>query len=147
VQNIKLLGGMAPTCYVEQLIYDCRLMNAALADGRDSALLYRKWMIDSDAGLDPQAFILTPANAITIAQAIVSAPNAYDAGKQAALAAIRLLRDGAAAGQLKIGPREVPWLDMMQDTVEELPADEGVFIDQMMGLVDTTKFVAADYDL
>src|SRR5208283_2015025 len=64
VQNIKLLGGMAPTCYVEQLIYDCRLMNAALADGRDAALLYRKWMIDSDAALDPQAYILTPENSV-----------------------------------------------------------------------------------
>jgi methanol--5-hydroxybenzimidazolylcobamide Co-methyltransferase len=29
VQNIKLLGGMAPTCYMEQLAYDCRLMNTA----------------------------------------------------------------------------------------------------------------------
>jgi methanol---5-hydroxybenzimidazolylcobamide Co-methyltransferase len=48
VQNIKLLGGMAPTCYLEQLIYDCRLMNEALADGRDAALLYRKWMVNSD---------------------------------------------------------------------------------------------------
>ena len=41
VQNIKLLGGMAPICYLEQLIYDCRLMNEALADGPDAALLYR----------------------------------------------------------------------------------------------------------
>ena len=32
VQNVRLLGGMAPTCYVEQLIYDCRLMNQAIAD-------------------------------------------------------------------------------------------------------------------
>ncbi len=33
VQNIKLLGGMAPTCYMEQLIYDCRLMNTARSHG------------------------------------------------------------------------------------------------------------------
>ena len=68
VQNIKLLGGMAPTCYVEQLIYDCRLMNEALADGRDAALLYRKWMVSSDASRDPQAYVLTPESAIAIAQ-------------------------------------------------------------------------------
>ena len=42
-----LLGAMAPTCYVEQLIYDCRLMNQALAEGREGALLYRKWMVNS----------------------------------------------------------------------------------------------------
>ena len=29
---------MAPTCYVEQIIYDCRIMNLALADGRDATL-------------------------------------------------------------------------------------------------------------
>ena len=67
VQNIKLLGGMAPTCYVEQLIYDCRLMNRRLPTAGTRALLYRKWMVASDAALDPQAYILTPANAIEIA--------------------------------------------------------------------------------
>ena len=37
VQNVRLLAGMAPTCYLEQLIYDCRLMNCALAEGRAAA--------------------------------------------------------------------------------------------------------------
>jgi methanol--5-hydroxybenzimidazolylcobamide Co-methyltransferase len=134
---------MAPTCYVEQLIYDCRLMNAALADGRDAALLYRKWMIDSDAALDPQAYILTPESSLAIAQAIIAAPDYYTAGKAAALTAIRLLRDG----DVKIPEREHGWLDTMQDAVESLPAHEDEFINQMMGVVDTTKFVAADYGL
>jgi methanol---5-hydroxybenzimidazolylcobamide Co-methyltransferase len=34
VQNIKMLSGMAPTCSMEQLSYDCRLMNTASGDGR-----------------------------------------------------------------------------------------------------------------
>ena len=108
VQNIKLLGGMAPTCYVEQLIYDCRLMNEALADGRDAALLYRKWMVASDAARDPQAYVLTPESAIAIAQAIVSAPNGYDAGKAAALTALRLMRDAHRDGALKIQSARSP---------------------------------------
>ncbi len=147
VQNVKLLGGMAPTCYVEQLIYDCRLMNLALADGRDAALLYRKWMVASDATLDPQAYVLTPESSIAIAQAIVAASDYYQAGKTAALTAIRLLREGLAEGKLKITGRELPWLDTMQDTVESLPLKEDDFINQMMPLVDTAKFVAKDYDL
>ena len=147
VQNVKLLAGMAPTCYVEQLIYDCRLMNLAIADGRDAALLYRKWMVASDAALDPQAYVLTPENCIAIAQAIVAAPDYYQAGKAAALTAIRLLREGLADGRVKIAQRELPWLDTMQDAVEGLPAKEDDFINQMMPLVDTTKFVAKDYDL
>jgi methanol--5-hydroxybenzimidazolylcobamide Co-methyltransferase len=147
VQNIKLLGGMAPTCYVEQLIYDCRLMNQALADGRDAALLYRKWMVNSDAGLDAQAYVLTPTNAITIAETIVNSPSAYEAGKSAALTAVRLMREAHEAGGLKIHPREVSWLNRIQKAVEELPSDENQFIADMMATVDTTRFVAADYGL
>ncbi len=147
VQNIKLLGGMAPTCYVEQLIYDCRLMNQALADGRDAALLCRKWMVDSDAALDPQAYVLTPDSAIAIAQAIVAAPNPYVAGKSAALTALRLMREGHHGGRLKIHPRELPWLERIAKTVEALPATESEFIDEMMGQVDTTRFVPTDYGL
>ena len=147
VQNIKLLAGMAPTCYVEQLIYDCRLMNEALADGRDAALLFRKWLVSSDASRDPQAYVLTPESAIAIGQAIVSAPTAYDAGKAAALTALRLLRDAHRDGALKLQPREVPWLDRMQTTLEALPAKEPEFIEEMMTEVDTTRFVAADYGL
>ena len=108
VQNIKLLGGMAPTCYVEQLIYDCRLMNQALADGRDAALLYRKWMVASDAALDPQAYVLTPESAIAIAQAIVQRAHAYDAGKAAALTAVRLLREAHRDGRSENHPARSP---------------------------------------
>jgi methanol--5-hydroxybenzimidazolylcobamide Co-methyltransferase len=147
VQNIKLLGGMAPTCYVEQLIYDCRLMNQALADGRDAALLYRKWMVNSDAGLDPQAYVLTPESSIAIAHAIVHAPTPLEAGRVAALTAVRLIREGHREGRLKVHTRELPWLDRIQKAVESIPSSEVEFINEMMGEVDTTKFVAKDYQL
>jgi methanol--5-hydroxybenzimidazolylcobamide Co-methyltransferase len=132
---------------MEQLIYDCRLMNEALADGRDAALLYRKWMVSSDASRDPQAYVLTPESSVAIAQAIICAPSAYAAGKAAALTALRLLRDAHRDGALKIHPREIPYLDRLQKTVEALPAKEAEFIDEMMAEVDTTKFVAADYEI
>jgi methanol--5-hydroxybenzimidazolylcobamide Co-methyltransferase len=147
VQNIKLLGGMAPTCYMEQLIYDCRLMNAALADGRDAALLYRKWMVSSDISYDPQAFILSPECAIAVGKSIVSAPNSYDAGKAAARTALRLIREANADGVLKLAPREKPWLDRLEKVLDAMPAGETEFIDKMMAQVDTTKFVAGDYGI
>jgi methanol--5-hydroxybenzimidazolylcobamide Co-methyltransferase len=147
VQNIKLLGGMALTCYVEQLIYDCRLMNEALADGRDAALLYRKWMVSSDAHRDPQAYVLTPDSAIAIAQAIVAAPDACAAGKAAAFTALHLIRDAHIINALKLHPREIPYLDCLERTVEAIPSKESEFIGQMMQQVDTTRFVAKDYDL
>lgn len=147
VQNIKLLGGMAPTCCLEQLIYDCRLMNAALADGPEAARLYRKWMIASDARRDPQAFVLTPESALAIAQAIISAPTAYEAGKAAAVTALRLLRDAHRDGALNIHPREVPWLERLQRSLDSLPPNESEFIEQMMAEVDTAKFIPAEYEL
>jgi hypothetical protein len=110
-------------------------------------LLYRKWMIASDASRDPQAYVLTPESAIAIAQVIVSAPSAYDAGKAAALTAVRRLREAHRDGALKLAPREVPWLDRLQKTVEALPAREEEFIGEMMAEVDTSKFVAADYGI
>jgi methanol--5-hydroxybenzimidazolylcobamide Co-methyltransferase len=147
VQNVKLLSGMAPTCYVEQWICDCRLMNEALADGRDAALLYRQWMVRSDAALDPQPYIRRPESAIDIAKVVTAAPDYYRAGKAAALTAVKLLRDGQAAGAPRIVERKVPWLDTLQDAVESLPARDDEFIGQIMGVVDTAKFVAANYGL
>jgi methanol--5-hydroxybenzimidazolylcobamide Co-methyltransferase len=147
VQNIKLLGGMAPTCYLEQLIYDCRIMNEALAEGSKAALLYRKWLVSSDVHRDPQAYILSPDSAIAIARAIVGGSDAYAAGKAAGLTAVALLRQGHEKGALRIAAREVPWLDRLEETLQALPGKEDQFIDEMMGQVDTSKFVAADYGL
>ena len=147
VQNIKLLGGMAPTCYLEQLIYDCRLMNEALADGRDAALLYRKWMVNSDVSRDPQAYVLSPDSAVTIAQAIIAAPDHFQAGQAAARVALRLIREGHRDGALKLHPREVPWMERMERMLDSLPADESTFVTRMLGEVDTGKFVAADYEI
>ena len=145
VQHIKLLGGMAPTCYVEQLIYDCRLMNTAAGDGEARRL--RDWLARSDAGLDPQAWVLAPENAVRIARAIVSAPDHYTAGIAAAREAIASMREGLAAGALRIPEREIVWLDTLTDALDSLPADEGSFIARMMGEVDTQRFLPAEYGL
>ncbi len=147
VQNVKLLGGLAPICSLEQLVYDCRLMNRALADGRQGALTLRRWLVESDAAHDPQAFILTPENVLAIARAIVAAATPYAAGRAAAATALELLRAGHASGAYRLSPREVPWLERMEERLAELPSDEGRFIDAMLAEVDTSSFVAADYGL
>ena len=147
VQNIKLLGGMAPTCYLEQLAYDCRLFNRAAKDGPSGARQLRDWLVDSDAALDPQAYILAPASVIALAKAIVSQPDPYAAGKAVAAEAIRLMRDAHAAGKLKIDDREQPYLDMMSDALATMPDDESSFIEQTLGTLDTSKFVPAEYEL
>jgi methanol--5-hydroxybenzimidazolylcobamide Co-methyltransferase len=147
VQNVRLLAGMAPTCYLEQLVYDCRLMNRALEEGRESALTLRRWLVDSDAALDPQAWVLTPEHVIAIARAIVSAPNHYQAGVAAARCAVDLLRAGHNAGRLKIVPREVSVLDTMSTQLDELPADESAFIETQMAVADPSRYLPAEYGL
>lgn len=147
VQHIKLLGGMAPTCTLESLIYDCRLMNQASKDGPAGARQLRDWMVNSDAALDPQAYIITPHSAIELARAIVQADNHYDAGRHVALRAIELLRDAHQARRLCIDERELPWLDMMQQSVEALPDNEPDFIAQQSAMVDPAKCDLSQYQL
>lgn len=147
VQNVRLLGAMAPTVSLEQLVYDCRIMNLANADGADRALMYRDWMVRSDAVLDPQAYVLTPKATIAIATAIVSASDPYTAGKAAALTAVKLLREAHEALELKLSDRERPWLDIIESAVGALPDGENAFIEQMMSTLDTNKFVPAEYGL
>jgi methanol---5-hydroxybenzimidazolylcobamide Co-methyltransferase len=147
VQNIKLLAGMAPTCYMEQLVYDCRLMNQASCCGHHDALRLRDWLVASDASYDPQAFILAPVNCIKIARSMVAAPNHYQAGIAAARTCIELLRAAVASKELSLPDRETDWLDRIEEELDDLPENEGDFIDEMMNEVDTTKFRPADYGI
>lgn len=147
VQNIKLLGGMAPTCYMEQLIYDCRMMNQAINDGPAGVATYQRWVVRSDAGLDPQAYILSPENVIRISKAIVASENHYRAGCAAALETIAVLREGVEAGDLRIHEREMSWLETMEETVSMLPKNEDDFIADQLALADREKFLPVEYGL
>ena len=147
VQNVKLLGAMAPTCYAEQLVYDCRLFNAATHRGSDAARLLRDCLVESDASADPQAWVLRPDTAIDIARAIVGAPDHYAAGRAAALAALAAMRAAHASGALLIPERELPWLSMMEQSVAALPNNESQFIGDMLAEVDTSRFRLAEYGL
>jgi methanol--5-hydroxybenzimidazolylcobamide Co-methyltransferase len=145
VQNIKLLGGMAPTVSFEQLAYDCRLMNRSLENGSEAML--QTLFVESDAPLDPQAFILSPRNAVEIASIIAGSDGAYAAAKNAARAAIRLFREGMASGGLSIDGREIPYLDLMEASLAAAPDREDRFIEWMLPQVDVSKFIPSEYGL
>jgi len=147
VQNIKLLGGMAPTCYMEQLVYDCRLMNRARADGKDAARTLQRWFVQSDVALDPQAFIISPESSVELARAIVGSDSHYHAGVAVARKAVSLMRDAHEAGQLYIAANEADWFDIMTDTLDQLPENEEQFISQQIAMADSSKFIPAEYGL
>lgn len=147
VQNIKLLGGMAPTCFMEQLVYDCRLMNAAREESEQSAQKLQHWLVQSDRARDPQAFIIAPDCSIELAKSIVAADSPYHAGVAVARRAIDLMEDAHAAGKLRIADNEINWLDLMRDALDDLPDDEGDFIDEQLALADASRFLPAEYGL
>ncbi len=151
VQHVKLLGGMAPICFLETLAYDCRLMNEALADGDDAARQLQRWMVRGDARLDPQAYVLRPDSAIRLAGKLVESLSEtgshYAAGRAVAAETIALLRAGVDAGELKLSDRETPWLDQLDGMIHNLPADESQFIEQQLALVDRDRFNPAEYGL
>ncbi len=147
VQHVRLLGGWAPSCYLETLEYDVRLLNVAAEDGPEAALRLRDWLVASDASRDPQAFILAPDNVIALAQAIVGADSHYHAGRAVAAEALRLLNAGRADGLVLIPERELRWLEMMQDALEALPDDEGDFIAAQTPLLDAGAVRPGDYGL
>jgi methanol--5-hydroxybenzimidazolylcobamide Co-methyltransferase len=145
VQNIKLLGGMAPTVYMEQLTYDCRLLNRAAARGESTARLLRDMLVESDAPLDPQAYVLTPRNAVALGKTIVGARDHYQAGRLVALKAIDILGRGRAAGEVRIEPRDAAYLDTMRAAVEEMPDDEHRCQDLVLGELEGALVAPQEY--
>ena len=147
VQHLRLLADMAPTCYFESLEYDCRLFNRASADGPAGAATLQRWLVESDAPLDPQAWVLSPRNAVLFAKEIVAAPSDYHAGRNVALSAVRSLSGAYEAGLLRIPDREVPYLAMIEADLLDMPDSEDAFIAACMDEVDLSKFIPAEYEL
>ncbi len=145
IQNIKLLSGMAPTVCLEQLIYDCRLMNRSTKKGFQLQL--RDLLVESDAWRDSQAFLFTPENIIRISGAIVRAANYYDAARQGLLEMVSIFHEAHESGVLRIEDRELPWLQRIENEVLALPESEEAFIDATLPMLDSSKFIATQYEL
>jgi methanol--5-hydroxybenzimidazolylcobamide Co-methyltransferase len=145
IQNIKLLGGMAPVVSFEQLAYDCRLFNEASARGKDAALLLRDLHADSDSRLDPQAYVLRPDVALRISKALVAVDGHYGRTKKAAELALAEIAEGHKKGLLALSDREQAELENLTGEVAALPATEGELIDDV--LEDCEKLDPRRFDL
>ena len=147
VQNVKLLSAMAPTVSVEQLIYAARLMNTASSVGIESARLLRDLFSASDAFLDPQAYVLRPDIAHSLAGEMIKEENTYARTRRAALAAANLLKNADHAGKIKLAKNEVRWLDKLARKAEQLPEDENEFIQNMLPRLPEDKVLLSEYGL
>ena len=144
VENVRLLGGMAPTVYAEQLIYDCRLMNTATKMGQAQVL--KDLFVESDVALDPHAYILDPKVVFNISKKIVAAKGHFEKTRVAGLAAIEELKKAYAAGKVAMAERDAAYLDIMESQLLAITDEEAFIADQIKNNT-TAAFVPAQYDM
>ena len=147
VQNIKLLAGMAPTVYLEQLEYDTRLFNQAIKGGPSEISVLQRQLVESDMYLDPQAFILAPSNVITISSEMVKGGSYLECAVLGALKGLELIEEAIASGKLRSSEMENIWIQTIRDELVAIPADESMFIEEMLGVVDSNKFIKEEYGM
>ena len=146
VNNIKLLGGMAPTVSLEQLVYATRLMNTASSHGQAAARTLRDWWVESDAKYDPQAYVLKPDVVLDLAAQIIAEPTPYLRTRKAAQATFARLRRAAAEGDLTFSKIETRWLDRLSAKADSLPEDEDEFIKSVLPEVNHSKVHLTEYE-
>ena len=147
VNNIKLLGGMAPTVSVEQLIYATRLMNSASSHGTRAALTLRDWLVESDVKLDPQAYVLKPSIVLEIAKEIINEPTPYLRTRKAAQVTLNKFKEAVNSDELSFSKQELRWLDSLLRSADELPEDENEFIQSVLPNIDRSKVRLSEYDI
>lgn len=147
VQNIKLLSGMAPTAYLEQLEYDVRLMNEALRAGKLHRNILQQLLVASDVYTDPQALILSPENVIRISKELVKGDTYVANAKNGALAALDIIEETILSGKLHISEMETGYLPILRDDLNSIPENESDFIAMMLPLLDQNKFILTEYGL
>jgi methanol--5-hydroxybenzimidazolylcobamide Co-methyltransferase len=147
VQNIKLLSGMAPTAYLEQLEYDVRLMNAALHAGKLHSSILQQLMVASDVYTDPQALILSPENVILISREIVKGSTYLESTRNGALKAIDIIEESLREGKMQLPEMETSFLPVFREDLNNIPDQEGDFIEMMLPFLDQSKFILSEYGL
>jgi methanol--5-hydroxybenzimidazolylcobamide Co-methyltransferase len=147
VQNIKLLSGMAPTAYLEQLEYDVRLMNQATKEGITTAGILRDLYVKSDQYTDPQAIILSPENVIRISKKLIQGDSYLANAKNGALEALDIIEEALASGQMRLPEMETEYIPILREDILSIQEDESAFIEAMLPLIDQSHFIPAEYGL
>jgi len=147
VPNIKLLSTQAPIVSLEQLTYDCRLLNTAAAHSCSDARRLRDWLAESDAASDPQAWVLRPDVVMRLSREIIQETTPYRRTRRAMQAAIAEIRRACQAGELRISRRELRWLDTLEDQAHHLPAEEYQFWEEIRQTPWRARFLPEEYGL
>jgi methanol---5-hydroxybenzimidazolylcobamide Co-methyltransferase len=147
IHNVQLLSGKAPVVSMEQLIYDCRLLNTA-ARQPAHALLMRDWLTDSDAALDPQAHVLRPDVVLELSKEMMKETTPYLRTVRGVRAALASLREASEAGTLHMPERELCWFDLLDEQASRLPDREDDLVAEMLASPEMKgRFLPAEYGL
>jgi len=145
VQNVRLLSTNAPTVSLEQLVYDCRLMNTASAASAADARRLRDWLVASDAPLDPQAWVLRPDVVLRLSSQIMEEDNCYRRTVRAVAATLEEIRHAYQEGMLILPNREVRWLGKLEEQVASLPDNEDQAMEGALKSPKADKFLPEEY--
>lgn len=147
VQNVKLLGAMAPTVSLEQLVFTTRFMNTATDKGKAVNNQLRDIMVDSDCAYDPQAYVLKPDVVLKLSKEIIKEPTPYLQTRKAALVVLQELRDAAARNAFPMSKVEQSWLDKLSKQSDQLPEDEEEMISDVIDDIDKDKVRLEEYGI
>lgn len=145
IQQIHLLSEMAPVVGMEQLIYDCRMLNTAARLGKRADMM--NILVESDAPLDVQAYILRPDVILDTCKQVLTEEDPFLRTKAAAAYTVNRLQDAIEDGLVKCGDRDASWLDMMEDQIDEIPDNPADFYAEIRSSLDMSKFIPKEYNL
>jgi methanol--5-hydroxybenzimidazolylcobamide Co-methyltransferase len=144
VQNIRLLSGYAPTVCMEQLEYDCRLLNVASQTPEDRRKM-RDWLVASDSSRDPQAYVLRPDVVMRIAKTMIEEDTPYLRVRAGLRSGLSEIRTAISENQLKLPTTEMKWMDRLERQIDSLPSDETEFIEMMLPKLADAPWIPSEY--
>lgn len=147
VQNVRLLSASAPVVSLEQLAYDCRLLNTAAASSPADARRLRDWLTESDAARDPQAYVLRPDVVLRLSREIMKEQTPFLRTRRAVLATLEEIASAHRRGELALSARELNWLENLRRQADALPESEETLLQAMMATNDPPRFLPAQYGL
>lgn len=147
IPNVRLLSASAPVVSLEQLAYDCRLMNRALKDGKSSALKLQRWMIESDIYYDPQAYILKPDVVIDLSKKIMAIESPLEMTFTVIEHTLTILREAVEKKELQLSNSEQRWLNLLSSQLDTVPRDLETLSTLVQSGIYSDKIDFAEYNL
>jgi methanol--5-hydroxybenzimidazolylcobamide Co-methyltransferase len=132
VPYTQLFGGTTPEVMLEQLWYDCKLMNEATANG--TAHVLRDTLVASDVRDSAEALMLSPESTLRLARAIGSTEAYGPRTVCAARESIAIMKEAVAEGALTVPDVERAWLERLETGVDQYDAlgeAVGEYVDSM----------------